>query len=1108
MDMEKGKRVQEVGKPTPSKPKGQGLVEFALLLPVLLLVVLGIIEAALVIAAYLGVQHAAREAARFAVTYQPPQGACLDLDGDGVLEDGISHDPDDRAPYPVCPVDNWGNPAETEEHYHARRVELIKREARRAAAALRIDDSCLGDTPERFEQCKDRPAFFGVLVWGYPSFLTDCNADPSQCLDHPGLEGLPVRVMVVHNVEIVDPFYRAIIPYFPLQADTQMINEGIQVGFGDMPPPAFDSGPGYFGETPLPTNTSESSLTPTPTEPWHTYSINLDVEHATNTLPDERGHEFVATVTDELDRPVAGARVSFSTDLGGFDYSGIEPLYVEELTNLEGQAPVTLYGNEPMTATLRAWLDYDGDDVWDAGEPYDTATKAWHVSGPHITVSDHKVIPLDYVYADVMDHNPTNNPYRLLWCVISGTVTSQVLQEPLNVGPDGNLTDLGFEIPVNSEGEYRLETHVGGGGCGDPDLIAYSATILVTSMPPDLHIANISWPEQYGDELPDGVPISLTMEIENLSPTRVENTYFDVDLYLDPLAPPPFQGQVGTVKQWLLDIDAYGTQEVNAVVELSSGTHYLWGQVDTSNYIEETDEDNNVSGPYTLTVACTVNSTPYGDDFNDGAVDGKWTATQIGSPNVYGSLSESGGLLNIDARGGRIWGSGGDENFYYVYQSISGDFDARLRVVSVPTIRQYSKMGLMVRNSTASNSRHVMLMRTDYNRSLQFAYRPQDGWNTDRAGNDLRTSAPVWVRIVRSGDTFDYYYSTASDPTEGDWAYYTSVTVDMDDTVMVGMAHATYNTSRNGTSQADEFVICLPQQEVGGDIRPPGLRECQQLLHARSFEGNPDTVFQHWNAGGPNAFQHQSRYFTEGSMSVRLHASVGSYPDCPVLSPYLYQTVEIPAEVYTMTTMVVGGDRLVAGPVGSGLCSYPGSVDADDSLYLRMRDGGGGALGTPTEVVSGGVVSETWGTFAVDVTDVVDPYNNPGESVQVYFYGDHDGDYYGTWFYVDNLYCEVCTEWPIPPEEPGTASIGGEVRVLVQGIPRALQGVHVWAYSPGGNFYHTVTIQGGAYHFYNIPPGTYTVYSEVWVGNELRFATTTVTVAAGERNYNVNLFLL
>ncbi len=53
------------------KQKGQGLVEFALILPVLLLLLLGIIEGSRVIWAYVTVQTAAREATRFAVVGRP-----------------------------------------------------------------------------------------------------------------------------------------------------------------------------------------------------------------------------------------------------------------------------------------------------------------------------------------------------------------------------------------------------------------------------------------------------------------------------------------------------------------------------------------------------------------------------------------------------------------------------------------------------------------------------------------------------------------------------------------------------------------------------------------------------------------------------------------------------------------------------------------------------------------------------------------------------------------------------------------------------------------------------------------------------------------------------
>ena len=96
--------------------KGQGLVEFALILPILLIILLGIVEAALLIQGTLTVQHIARETTRWAVTYRPVQGACMDLDGDGVIADGVGVD--DEAPFGIPDDDDDQRPRYILTHLH------------------------------------------------------------------------------------------------------------------------------------------------------------------------------------------------------------------------------------------------------------------------------------------------------------------------------------------------------------------------------------------------------------------------------------------------------------------------------------------------------------------------------------------------------------------------------------------------------------------------------------------------------------------------------------------------------------------------------------------------------------------------------------------------------------------------------------------------------------------------------------------------------------------------------------------------------------------------------------------------------------------------------
>jgi hypothetical protein len=1040
--------------------RGQGLVEFALILPILLLIILGIIEAAFLIQGYITVQHAAREAARFAVTYQPFQGQKLDGTECGYL---TQRGPPFSDPAEVC------NRNEDDTEYHARRVELIKREARRAATGLRIDDGHLGDTPASFEQNQDLPGFFGVLVWGYPSFLTDCDANPDQCLDHPGLEGLPVRVLVRHNVEIVDPFYRAVAEYVPVRADTQMINEGIQVGFGDAVPPDFSTSPD-IDEPVVPTSTpSDGTPDETPEAPL-TYYIDLSPEDATNAMPGDRAHQFVATVTDEAGQAVQVARVSFSTDEGGFSYSGVEPRYVEELTGANGQASVTLFGNRPVTATIRAWLDFDGDDAWDAGEPRDEATKTWTVSGPYIVVSDHEVYPeVDSIYIDVMDHDPTGNPYRLLWCVISGTTPSAVVQDPVNVDAGGDALDLLFQIPEDCRGQYRLETHSGSSGCGPAGLIAYSAPISVVVLPPDLSIVSFDIP----DLICPRTVFTTSVVVENASPGDADQI-FDVDFYVDPEYTPP-QSPIGQMKQWVSGLDPYGTVVLNTLMWVDSpGEHQIWARVDTSDYVDEGQNEDNNMGVITVTAGLTVGV----------SADTGWRSPAADYADNIGFDNPSGAYAN---GGGRAYRNNNANDVSHVYRNYGFNVPENAIIDGIEV-----RLDWWLDQVQGSNSIRVDLSWdggsnwTGY--QIANTRLASDGNPTDVEGGTADTWGRAWIPSEFSNNNFRVRLQLQTNRTNRDFRI---------DWVPVRVTY----TEPGECEDRDERP---PWWEE--DFRPPGLVECHQLLRAGGFEGNPQTVFSYWNAGEPLAFKHQSRYIAEGSMSMRLHASMGAYPGCPAYHPYLWQAVQIPTEVYTMTTMFVRGLRLVAG--SGAPCSNPDSAEADDVLYLQMQDSGGGDLGAPTEIANGGAATETWGAFDVDVTDVVDVSNHPGEEVRVYFTATHDEDFDDTWFYLDALECEACTGWPIPDPIPGTASVGGEVRVLVGGFPRTLQGVDVWAYSPGGAVYHTVAIQDGTYHFYNIPSGTYTIYSEVWMGGGLRFATKTVTLGPDERDYGVHLFLL
>ncbi len=173
----------------------------------------------------------------------------------------------------------------------------------------------------------------------------------------------------------------------------------------------------------------------------------------------------------------------------------------------------------------------------------------------------------------------------------------------------------------------------------------------------------------------------------------------------------------------------------------------------------------------------------------------------------YGS-SGTCGYLTVMADGSSIWGT--SDKFRYIYQSVSSDFDVKLRVVSAPSEagQTYAKAGLMVRASTNSGSQNVMVMAT-YGAGLQFASRLTNGGDTNEFTSYVDVNYPVWVRLVRSGDTFTAYYSTDTDPETGSngWTEHGSTTVGMPSTVLAGMATSSYSSIGTlGKGEYDEFI--------------------------------------------------------------------------------------------------------------------------------------------------------------------------------------------------------------------------------------------------------------------------------------------------------------
>ena len=227
--------------------KAQGLVEFAIVLPILLLLIFGLIEFARIFQAWLSVTNSARFGLRYAVTGEFDQAHCQDLNGNGL----------------VCnaETDRTSRYAEID---HAR-LGSIYDVSRNTAIGPLINDAAT----------KGQPGFFKVTVCSSMAGFSYHQLPDDFCAPHDDAgdpEGGTVRVMVgvTYQHQLIMPFLSSIWPSVTLHAERTGILEQFRTARVLGLPPVIEV-PTITPEptqtfTPTPSSTSTVTSSPTATK--------------------------------------------------------------------------------------------------------------------------------------------------------------------------------------------------------------------------------------------------------------------------------------------------------------------------------------------------------------------------------------------------------------------------------------------------------------------------------------------------------------------------------------------------------------------------------------------------------------------------------------------------------------------------------------------------------------------------------------------------------------------------------------------------------------------------------------------------------------------------
>jgi regulation of enolase protein 1 (concanavalin A-like superfamily) len=172
-------------------------------------------------------------------------------------------------------------------------------------------------------------------------------------------------------------------------------------------------------------------------------------------------------------------------------------------------------------------------------------------------------------------------------------------------------------------------------------------------------------------------------------------------------------------------------------------------------------------------------------------------SADIGSPAVTGSARYASGTYSIGAGGRDIWST--SDQFRFVYQQITGDIDVRARIASLTSVSDWTKAGVMIRETLAPNARNALVL-VSASHGVMFQRRIDAGGVSEATVGGAGT-APVWVRLVRRGLQITAYRSADG----ATWTTIATDTVPMASSVYVGIAVTAHATTGLASATVDHF---------------------------------------------------------------------------------------------------------------------------------------------------------------------------------------------------------------------------------------------------------------------------------------------------------------
>jgi regulation of enolase protein 1 (concanavalin A-like superfamily) len=253
-----------------------------------------------------------------------------------------------------------------------------------------------------------------------------------------------------------------------------------------------------------------------------------------------------------------------------------------------------------------------------------------------------------------------------------------------------------------------------------------------------------------------------------------------------------------------------------------------------------------------------------------GSLPSPWVDTEVGSVGVAGSATYASGTFTVSGAGADIWGAA--DGFNFVSQSVGGQPEIVARVVSLQNTSAFAKAGVMLRETTAADSAHVILdVRPDG--SIEFMERPSTGAATSFiAGGSL--PFPVWLRLFKANS--QVVAQVSSDGVN--WSTIGGTQISMSSNLQVGLVVTSHDTSQLATAGFDNVSLgsatngTLPTPWSSNDVGSTGTAGSASYQNGAFTVGGAGSDI--W--GSSDSFQFTNESMTgDGAIVARVQSESG-----------------------------------------------------------------------------------------------------------------------------------------------------------------------------------------------------------------------------------------